>query len=192
MSDSENSVTLMLAKLKSGDEEAANLIWRRFFDRVTALARVKLGEIPKRSMDEDDIAISAMQAMYAGVRDGRFDKLENRDDLWQILCMLTSRKAATAWRKHQATKSVGESAVAAKDDLHLGIQHIAVATPDTDYLNSLSHLCKELLEGLDSRLQEVALLRLHGYSNQEIADKIGRSVKSVERYVKSIRIEWTE
>lgn len=185
----------MLSELRGGNEEAARLIWHRFFDRVTHLAQAKLGSIPKRSMDEEDIAISAMNAMFIGVKEGRFNRLENRDDLWQILCMLTSRKVASAWRKHVSGGSVGESAITSPRDSGgdvLGIQHIAEAAPDTDYLESLSCKCRELLEGLDDRLREVAILRLHGYSNQEIAEKIGRSIKSVERYVKSIREEWTE
>jgi DNA-binding NarL/FixJ family response regulator len=52
--------------------------------------------------------------------------------------------------------------------------------------------CEELLALLDDRLREVAILRLHGYTNQEIAEQLGRSVKSVERYLKLIRVEWMD
>ncbi|MCR9294274.1 MAG: ECF-type sigma factor [bacterium] len=193
MKASENSVTMMLAQLKGGDEAAAREIWHRFFDRVTSLAHKKLGALPKRVLDEEDIALSAMNALYCGVRDGRFSKLHDRDDLWQILCMLTARKAASAWRKQKSARLVGESVMAGLSEQELdalGLQQIADCNPDSDYLDGLNHQCRELLEGMDERLTRVATLRLQGYSNQEIADDIGRSVKSVERYLQTIREQW--
>ncbi|MEM7557566.1 MAG: sigma-70 family RNA polymerase sigma factor [Planctomycetota bacterium] len=191
MSDSEHSVTIMLAKLKEGDEHAAQEIWDRFFDRVRGLAKKKLGNLPQRTADEEDIALSAINALYQGARDGRFKELEDRDDLWQILCMVTSRKAASAWRKKSARLEVGESVFDQPEAEHLmGIQHIADVQPDVAYLESLSQTSCELLEGLDERQQEIALLKLQGFKNQEIAEKIGRSVKTVERYLKSIREQW--
>lgn len=191
MSDANHSVTIMLSKLKGGDDAAAQLIWDKFFARVRGLAKAKLGTIPKRTMDEEDVALSAINALYTGAREGRFKQLENRDDLWQILCMITSRKAASAWRKQGARKEVGESIVAAgSPDAALGIAHIATCEPDAAYFDVLSATSCELLEGLDERLREVAVLKLQGYKNQEIADKIGRSIKSVERYLSTIRQEW--
>ncbi len=196
MNEEDLSVTQILTRLKGGDERAAELIWRRFFERVAALARAKMGSLPKRALDEEDITLSAMNAFYHGVSEGRFHKLEDREDLWQLLCMLTSRKVANAWRKQASSKLVGESAVSMPQNTQnvnsIGLEYIAEKTPDDGYVDSLSQLCNERLEGLDERLREVALLRLHGYSNQEIASKIGRSIKSVERYLKSIRQLWLE
>ncbi|MEM7785113.1 MAG: ECF-type sigma factor [Planctomycetota bacterium] len=194
MSDSQNSVTLMLSKLKGGDEVAAQLVWDRFFDRVTALARKKLGAISKRIGDEEDVALSAINALYQGAADGRFHTLKNRDDLWQILCMITSRKAASAWRKQKSRKEVGESVLSGDqpNDDAFGIEHIATAKPDQVYVDSLTNTSNELLEGLNERLREVAILKLQGHKNQEIADKIGRSIKSVERYIATIREQWQE
>lgn len=193
MSESDqHSVTAQLVKLKLGDENAAFVIWERFFERIRGLAKAKLGTMPKRHADEEDIALSAINALYDGARADRFRKLEDRDDLWQILCMITARKTASAWRKKKARPEIGESAFGnpGDDDQKLGIEQIASGRPDDGFLDSLSSTSCELLEGLDERQREVALLRLQGYSNQEIADQIGRSIKSVERYLKSIREDW--
>jgi RNA polymerase sigma factor (sigma-70 family) len=192
MGEEKRSVTMMLSKLKGGDDVAAQLIWDKFFARVRGLAKNKLGGVSKRAQDEEDVALSAINALYAGVKDGRFQKLENRDDLWQILCMITSRKAASAWRKQNSRKEVGESIVSGGGfgENALGIEHIATCQPDNAYLDTLSATSQELLEGLDDRLRKVAILKLKGFKNQEIADQIGRSIKSVERYLQTIRREW--
>lgn len=192
MSDSEHSVTMMLSNLKAGDEQAAYEIWNRFFDRVRGLAKKKLGRLPSRVAEDEDIALSAMHALYQGAQEGRFRELTDRDDLWQILCMITSRKAASAWRKKAAVQEVGESVLAGSrgGEKQLGIQHIANNLPDDAYVDSLSQTTCELLEDLDTRQREIAMLRLHGFTNSEIAEKINRSIKTVERYLKSIREQW--
>jgi DNA-directed RNA polymerase specialized sigma24 family protein len=191
MTDTNHSITQVLSQLKGGDELAAQLIWERFFARVRGLAEKKLGTIPKRIVDDEDVALSAINALCAGARDGRFHQLQNRDDLWQILCMLTARKAASAWRKQTSRKEVGESQVSSRDsDQVRGMEYIASGSPDDAYVDTLSAMTCELLEGLDDRLREVAILKLQGYQNREVAEKIGRSTKSVERYLNTIRHEW--
>jgi RNA polymerase sigma factor (sigma-70 family) len=195
MSSESHSVTLLLTQLKAGDRTAAEEIWKRFFGRVVSLARHRLGTGPRQVADEEDIAASAMGAMYAGISDGRFRQLSDRDDLWQILCMLTSRKAANHFRRYSRQQQVGESAITAAgsaDTNAPGLEFIAAASPTAAYLDSLAIECEELLALLDDRLREVAILRLHGYTNQEIAEQLGRSVKSVERYLKLIRVEWMD
>jgi RNA polymerase sigma factor (sigma-70 family) len=193
MSQENNSITQMLSKLGRGESEAVELIWRRFFERVVGLAKNKLGSLPKRVVDEEDIAISAINALYIGAQDGRFKQLNDRDDLWQILCMLTSRKVANAYRKQKSRPHIGESQLGpgVDDEQMLGIAHIATSVPDEAYFDELSIKCRELLENLDENLRHVAMMKLQGYKNQEIADQIGRSVKSVERYLKTIREEWS-
>ncbi len=192
MSDeSGHSITTQIAKLKDGDEQAAQRIWEVFFARVRGLAAKKLGGASRRVADEEDVAISAIHAMYEGARDGRFDRLENRDDLWQILCMITARKAALHWRKQKSRKEVGESVIAQRNpDGDLGIDQIVAGRPDENFLEALDGKGDELLGMLDDRLREVALMKLQGHTNQEIGDKLGRSVKSVERYLAAIRQSW--
>jgi len=191
MSGSSHSITLQIAKLKGGDEDAAQAIWEVFFKRVRGLAAKKLNGASQRAADGEDVAISAMHAFYVGARDGRFQKLESRDDLWQILCMLAARKAALHWRKQKSRKEIGESAIAQRGpNGQLGIEQIIEGRPDDQFMESLSGTSYELISMLDDRLREVAVLRLEGHTNREIADKIKRSVKSVERYLATIRQTW--
>ena len=191
--DPEQSVTRMIANLKTGDEEAAQAIWEGLFNQVCGLANRRLGEASRRVQDEEDIALSAMNALCVGAREGKFRQLENRDDLWQLLCMLTARKAVLRWQKQRAKPEVGESILGVgPDEERATLDQFVQGKPDVGYLDTLSATSSDLLAGLDDRLRQVALLKLRGYSNQEIADDLGRSVKSVERYLHSIRQKWNE
>ena len=60
--------------------------------------------------------------------------------------------------------------------------------PSAELVDSVISEGNQLLETLpDESLRLVARMRMEGYSNQEIADHIDRSVKSVERKLRLIR-----
>jgi len=51
--------------------------------------------------------------------------------------------------------------------------------------------CRNLLQKLDDpRLRDLALAKMEGYSNQEIADRMDCSLRTVERRLRLIRKEW--
>ncbi len=184
-----DDVTIWIGKLKEGDEDAARMIWERFFHRIQGLAQKKLGSIPRRESDAEDLALSAINALCVGAREGKFRQLEDRQDLWQLLAMITSRKAAQSWRRQTRRGEVGES-VFQHNAEGLGMQNIAADSPQ--FLDTMHDACRDLLAKLDSdRLREVAMLRLSGYSNAEIAAKLDRSEKSIERYLQLIRASWS-
>ena len=128
------------------------------------------------------MALSALHALCNGAQEGRFRQLENRDDLWQLLVVIASRKATDQYRRWRRRQEVGESA------LHSPVELLADFT--TQSFDSLAATCAELLPRLDGKLLEVAMLKLEGYTNQEIATRRNRSVKTIERYLKMIREKW--
>lgn len=189
--DDDLSLTFWIGRLKGGDPEAARVVWDRFFGQVCALARVRMGHLPRRSVDEEDVALSAVHALCQGARDGRFRRLEDRDDLWQLLALITCRKVANLHRRHRQHAEVGESAIGGScDSLAGGLEAVMNGHADEAFLNTLSLLGEEMLARLDPKLRVVALLKLEGYTNQEIADRQERSVKTIERYLQLIRHQW--
>src|SRR4051794_22257712 len=88
------SVTQWVQRLQAGDRAAAQRLWEGYFRRLVGLARKRLGGMPRRAADEEDVALSAFDSFCRGAEQGRFPQLEDRDDLWQVLVLLTARKAA--------------------------------------------------------------------------------------------------
>ena len=68
-------VPVWLQRLADGDEGAARDIWNKYFGQLVTLARRRLGGLPRRIADEEDIAASAMGSFYRGVKDGRYTQL---------------------------------------------------------------------------------------------------------------------
>src|SRR4051794_9472552 len=89
----EDSVTKWLHAFQAGDREAVRHLWKRYFNRMIGLARLKLGNLPCGAADEEDVALSAFDSFCQGIEQGQFSRLQNRDDLWRILVIITVRKA---------------------------------------------------------------------------------------------------
>ena len=62
----EGSVTRAIVSLGEHDEESAQLLWERFFQRLIAFAETKVFARHRRFFDGEDIAGSAMYAVLDG------------------------------------------------------------------------------------------------------------------------------
>lgn len=197
-----NSTSLSLKAaapdLKAGRKAAADELWTLYFDRLVQVARRRLTGVPKRVADEEDVAISVFKSLCAGAARGQFAEHVRRDDLWRLLLHLTRQKAAAHVReqtrqKRGGGKVRGESAFlnpntgsAAGD-----IANFVSDEPTPSYLAMMNEEHARLLELLpDDTLRDVAIRRMQGDSNAEIAAALTLSVRSVERKLKLIRGSW--
>jgi DNA-directed RNA polymerase specialized sigma24 family protein len=181
------SVTTWVGKLKAGDSHAAQELWQRYFARLVALARHKLSGASRRASDEEDVALSAFHSFCQAVDAGRFPVLQNRDDLWQILVMHTARKAVDQ-RRYQ-----GRQKRQAQLEGDVALEQVVGAEPDPEFAASVAEDFGRLLDLLDEPLlRKIALKKLEGYTNPEIAQELDWSLRSVERKLAVIRALWSE
>jgi RNA polymerase sigma factor (sigma-70 family) len=184
------SVTRFFDQLRAGEPAAAEALWLHFFPRLVALARQALAGRPQRAADADDAAQSAFASFCLRVKAGEF-RVQDRGELWNLLGVITARKARKQLRRERAEKRgggrvLGEGALARPDGSPLPLDEVAPAlSPDEFDLHG-----RELLEQLDPALREIALLRLFGFRNREIADQLGCTERSVERKLNLIRLKW--
>src|SRR3954451_18244548 len=113
---SEISITRCIEALKGGDHDAAQRIWEVYFHRLVGLARARLHDAPRRAADEEDVALSAFDSFCRGVDAGRFPRLDDRHDLWQVLVLITVRKAIDL-RQHEGRPMRGSGKVKSLSDL---------------------------------------------------------------------------
>lgn len=198
MEVSEQSVTRWISGLKKGDSAAAQQIWEHYCQRLIHLAARKFRGAPRRVSDEEDMVLAAFDSLYRGAAAGRFAKLEDRDDLWQLLLVITERKVIDQIHHDRRQKRGGgnvrgESVFAgqANQDQPMTLDRMAHVEPAPDYAVASVEECQRLLDLLpDTTLREVALLKLEGWKNREIAEKIGCVEATVERKLKGIRSLW--
>src|SRR5436309_11292335 len=104
---SRGSVTRWVAALKAGDAAAAQPLWERYHRQLVALARRKLDASRRRAADEEDVVQSAFHSFFRGVARGRFPQLNDRDNLWRLLVVITARKAVDQLAHENAKRRGG-------------------------------------------------------------------------------------
>ena len=115
----DGSVTLWIGDLKAGDADAAQRLWQRYFGRLVLLLGDRLRGTRRAGGidDEEDVALSAIKSVCLGAADGRFPRLGGRDDLWGLLVVISSRKAADRTRASRRQKRGGGRVRAEADGL---------------------------------------------------------------------------
>jgi DNA-directed RNA polymerase specialized sigma24 family protein len=195
---SAGDVTALIERLKGGDRGAVQPLLERYFHRLVGLARLKLKGARHPDQDEEDVALSAFDSFCRAAERGRFPRLDDRDDLWQLLALLTCRKAADVierWKRFIRAAECGESALGAPADGAGGerpIEQVVGREPTPEEAAEVAEGYRRLVGLLeDERLRNIANWKLEGYTNAEIAQKLGRAVVTVEQNLKLIRAIWT-
>jgi DNA-directed RNA polymerase specialized sigma24 family protein len=195
----EKSVSRWIALARRGDEAAAGHLWRAYFQKLLGFARKKLSGGRRRAADEEDVALSAMNSFLRRAAEGEFPQLANRDDLWRLLLTIASRKALRQ-RQHEARKKRGGGAVRGESALGQGkrsgrlrLEDIVAQEPTAEFAALLKEELELLLDRLGKpELQEIALLKMQGYDNGEIARQTRCPLRSVERRLHGIRALWRQ
>jgi DNA-directed RNA polymerase specialized sigma24 family protein len=192
------SVTHWLQQLGDGGA-AAQALWDRYFDRLVRLAAEKLRGAPRRAADEEDVALSAFDSFCRGAARGRFPQLADRDNLWALLVRITERKAADLARRERAQKRGGgrvvthatPSGAADFSGAESPIDRVVGREPSPAFAAQVAEECRRLLDQLDDgNLRQMAIWKMEGFGNAEIAAKLNCAVPTVERRLRLIRKTW--
>ncbi|MCA8993761.1 MAG: hypothetical protein KDA88_17370 [Planctomycetaceae bacterium] len=193
-------ITEWLSQLKAGEGVAAQKLWEEYFEKMVWLARQKLEGAPRTAADEEDVALSAFKSFCLGVREGRFSQLTDAHNLWPLLMAITINKSVDLIR-HQNRQKRGGTGKADDSDSERTQPTAAVTFsellsdgPDPAMVAELTDQLDRLLVQLDATgdvaLRQIAVLKLDGYSNVDIAEQLGCVRRSVERKLQVIAKLW--
>jgi DNA-directed RNA polymerase specialized sigma24 family protein len=183
------SVSRLLGGLRDGDEEAVRLLWQRYFRLLVRLAGRALtsrGCVPR---DAEDVALSAFWELCqqaARPEAGSLPRLYNRANLWKLLACFTARRALDLARKEgRRRRVVAEESVLGEE----GFGPFAGREPPPEFGAAVA----DLIECLPSdELRRIAVAKMEGNTNAEIAHGLGRALSTVERKLQVIRALWRD
>jgi RNA polymerase sigma factor (sigma-70 family) len=172
----------LLRRLAAGQENAADAIYRRYANRIRALARTKLPEHLTARMDADDVVQSVFRAFFQSARRGLYQVMDG-EGLWCLLAAVTVNKVRSLHAYHAAARRDARVTVPfeVKEDELRGLE------PEVMEL-----VVRDVLENLPPTERKAVEMRLEGYEVAEIADRLGRSKRSVERSLQNAREHLTE
>jgi DNA-directed RNA polymerase specialized sigma24 family protein len=187
------SVTAWINLLCAGDRAAVQPLWQKYLQRLIALAKQKLRSAPRGLADEEDIVLSAFDSFCRGAENGRFPQLNDRDDLWRLLLVITERKV-NHLVKHETRTRRGGGRVLSLDALRgrdPEPDQTADSEPTPEVAAEVADEFRHLLAVLgDETLRTVAVAKMEGFKNREIAEQVKLSVPTIERKLKRIRLIW--
>ena len=184
--DDTASISLWIDQLKEGNCVAGQKLWNRYVQRLARLACAKLGNFGRTVEDEEDVALSVFHALLRGTENGRFPKLDDRNDLWQILSMLTEKKAIDSVRRMRAQKRGGNEV--AENETTLLID--GEPTPDmaAQYKDTLNSLINEIP---DEHVRLVVAGKLEGRTIGELSKQLGLARRTIDRKLQLVRKIWS-
>jgi RNA polymerase sigma factor (sigma-70 family) len=190
------SISFWIDEVKRGDPQAIEAIWDRYFPQLVRLAREKLAGLPRPMADAEDVALSALDSFCRAAQRGSFPDLADRQGLWRLLFQLTVHKAVDVARHErrqrrggvQLRQEAGEAGSTSSENALAQVADTDAQAPEVAAM--MAEECRRLLDCLPPDLQKLALARMEGYGNEEIATQMGYSVRTVERRLYVIRRKW--
>lgn len=186
-SDGENvpdaSDRSLLGRLRSGDDDAAHSLYMRYARRLLSLAHHKTSADLATRVDPEDIVQSVFRTFFRRASAGQYDVPEG-EELWKLLLVIALNKVRAQGNFHRAgrrdvsrTQALPVEGDAKDQDdqrmaeqiLQMSIDEIVVQMPETS--------------------RQIIRMRVEGYAIQEIAVKLSRSKRTIERVLQGFRAE---
>jgi RNA polymerase sigma-70 factor (ECF subfamily) len=184
----DESFEAVMRRLKAGDGDAARDVFQRYAHRLIGLARSRLGTLMRQKVDPEDVVQSVFKSFFVRQADGRID-LDDWNGLWAMLTVITLRKCGHRVEYFRAAcRDVRREADRSPSPDESGAAWEAVAcepTPSDAAL--LSETLEQLLQPLDERERQIAVMSLQGFTIVEIATEVKRSERTVQRVLDHVR-----
>lgn len=170
----------LIRRLRTGSQDAATQLYLRYAKRLQLLSQAKCSRDLAVRVDPEDIVQSVFRTFFRRVEKGDYD-VPDGEDLWKLFLVIGLNKIQTKGAFHRAAKrDVRASVGGAELDQ-------AAEESDATSLSILQMSIDEALAELSPSHREIIQLRIEGHEVAEIAERIGRSKRSVERILQEFR-----
>jgi RNA polymerase sigma factor (sigma-70 family) len=177
-----HSVTQLICAVQEGRTSAVGPLLAVYFDRLVQLARRRLQGLPGMANYDEDVALRCFYSVYRGVQDPQRPlPVTGRDDLWRVLASRTIYRAIDLIRRHRPGEVPGEH----------DLEQLLAGEPTPDQAAAMADECRRLLDLLEEpELRQIALWKVEGYTNEEIAARMDCVPRTIERRIRRIRLLW--
>jgi RNA polymerase sigma-70 factor (ECF subfamily) len=175
----------LIARARAGDQAAWEELFHRCYPKVIRVVRRKLDR-PMRSLyDSTDFVSDVMKSLAANLDRLDFPSLGS---LIAFLAQAAEQKVIDEYRRRHTLKRdiTRERALVAPDGTDTKANALASADPTASQVAQASEVCERLLEGQDELERSVIELKWLGYTNAEIAEQTGWSLRKVQRFLKDL------
>jgi RNA polymerase sigma-70 factor (ECF subfamily) len=185
----DDSFAALMARLRVGDNDAADRVFRQFAGQLIGKARSRLDATMRQKVDPEEVMLSAFKSFFRRHTQGEFD-LDGWDGLWGLLTRITLHKCwhqvdhfRAACRDVRREAGPGTRAAADEEDW----QALA-REPTPPEAAMLADTVEQLLRGLEARDREVVSLLLQDHTAAEISVQLNRPRRTVYRVLERVKL----
>ena len=177
----------LLAKLRSGDDDAARQVFEQYARRLIGLAQMHLNSAVRRKMDAEDVVQSVFKSFFVRMGKGEFS-LERMDNLWSLLALITLRKCGQKVRylRRQSGDIRREAEPRQGDDSTRGFE-ASTHGPTPAEAAIMAETVEQLFASLKDRERQIVELHLQGYEVAEIQEQVQRAEYTVRDVLTRVR-----
>jgi RNA polymerase sigma-70 factor (ECF subfamily) len=172
----------LMRRFQDGDQDAALQLYLRYADRLVDLTTRNTSHALSSRIDPEDIVQSVFRTFFRRAASGQYDAPEG-DELWKLFLVIALNKVRSQASYHKA----------AKRDVQRTQSFDSIVEPEQkenhrEFAKTILRLSMdELIESQPPQTQVMIRLRIEGYQVQEIANKLKRSKRTVERVLQGFR-----
>ena len=176
--DEKTSETLLNRYQTGSDSAAAFEIHSRYQTRLVSLAKEQLMGVLRSKIEAEDISQETFAAFFA-LADRNEVRWQKQGDLWRLLAGIAGNKVKQTFAHYSQQKRL------ASDE----VQITALTDPEirSDSITALGELVEECVVNEKPLLKSVLLMRLAGHTTSEIAEKLGRSPRTIRRLIETLK-----
>ena len=179
----------VFAGLRLGDVAAVAEFCRRYGPMIERLAERRLSAPLKRRIGADDVAQSVCRTFVRRAGEGEF-QLADGGGLWGLLCAIALTKIRAKTRFHLRQKR------SLRDERHLDsvaadgerkVPEAANSEPTPEATAEVSDMFDKLVAEFDEEERRIIELRLQDYTQEEIAERMQCSDRTIRRFMKRVQ-----
>lgn len=177
----------LLRRVQLGNQDAATELYFRYAERLRLLVRSESSPALARREDAEDILQSIFTSFFRGVGQGYYE-VPAGDELWKLLLVIALNKICAKGSYHRAAKRDVRVTVGGE---FLDKYSRYAQAPHENGLAFLRLVIDEALDQLQPMPRKMVVLRIEGHEVAEIATRVQRSKRTVERVLQDFRRQLT-
>lgn len=185
MAEEEEHWDRLIHGLRAGDQHVVRDFCSQYGALLHRLADKHLPHGLRRRVGPEDVVQSACRTFLRRAQGGEF-QLGDSEDLWRLLCAITLTKVREQARFHLRKKRGLDQEVAPTDSAASFMQPVAPG-PSPLEAAAFADQFQQLLASLDEEERQVVDLKLQECTNDEVAERLGCSERTVRRILKRVQ-----
>jgi len=188
MTEKDQEWDRLINGLRSGDQTVITEFYNAHGQILKAIAENQLAAEMRRRIAPSDIVQSALRSFFRRAEEGRF-QFQDSEKLWSLMCGITLTKVREHVRYHERKqrdyrRETHPDDSPAPDD-GFDVFEEKKFSPEASVI--FADLFQQLMESLDEEEQQVVQLKLDDQTNDQIAEALGISERTVRRIMKRLQ-----